>query len=547
MWTRSSMWDKSMLEETWWKRGIVYQIYPRSFQDTNDDGVGDLEGIRQRLDYLVWLGIDAIWMSPIFASPMADFGYDVSDYCAIHPLFGSLEDFDRLVRDAHHRGLKIILDFVPNHTSDRHLWFEDSRSSRSSPKRDWYIWRDGKPDGAPPNNWISNFGGSAWTPDKRTGQWYLHSFLPEQPDLNWRNPDLKEAMFGALRFWLDRGVDGFRVDVIWLLIKDEALRDNPPNPHFQPGQAQINRLIQAHNADQPEVHEVIAEMRRVLDHYGDRVLIGEVYLPLERLIAYYGRDLSGVHLPFNFQMIFAAWKASEICRLVLDYEHALPEGGWPNWVLGNHDQPRIATRVGDAQARIAAMLLLTLRGTPTLYYGDEIGIGKVQIPRDAVQDPWEKNEPGLGLGRDPSRTPFQWDRSANAGFTSGTSWLPLSHDASARNVEILKEDPRSILNLYRNLIQLRRSHVALSIGDFQYLHTEGELLVYERRHNGERLLVALNFGPEPRPLPLFGDATNARVLLSTSLDRASGPVGAPMLEANEGVILAVGVSTTIAR
>ena len=526
-----------MLEETWWKRGIVYQIYPRSFQDTNDDGVGDLEGIRRRLDYLVWLGVDAVWISPIFASPMADFGYDVSDYCAIHPLFGTLEDFDRLVRDAHDRGLKIILDFVPNHTSDRHPWFEDSRSSRSSPKRDWYIWRDGKPDGSPPNNWISNFGGPAWTEDKRTGQWYLHSFLPEQPDVNWRNPALKDAMFGALRFWLDRGVDGFRVDVIWLLIKDEALRDNPPNPHFQPGQAEINRLIQAHNADQPEVHEIIAEMRRVLDHYGDRVLIGEVYLPLERLIAYYGKDLSGVHLPFNFQMIFAAWKASEIFRLVLEYEQALPEGGGPNWVLGNHDQPRIAARVGDAQARIAAMLLLTLRGTPTLYYGDELGIGKVQIAHDAVQDPWEKNEPGLGLGRDPSRTPFQWDHSANAGFTSGMPWLPLSPDASARNVEILKEDPRSILNLYRNLIQLRRSHLALSVGEFQHLHTEGELLIYERRHSGERLLVALNFGDEPRPLPLSGDRTQVRVLLSTGWDRASGAVGPLMLEANEGVIL----------
>jgi alpha-glucosidase len=538
--------DKSMFEETWWKRGVVYQIYPRSFQDTNDDGIGDLEGVRRRLDYLVWLGVDAIWISPIFASPMADFGYDVSDYCAIHPLFGSLEDFDRLVRDAHDRGLKIILDFVPNHTSDRHPWFEDSRSSRSSPKRDWYIWREGQPGGSPPNNWISNFGGSAWTADKRTGQWYLHSFLPEQPDVNWRNPALKEAMFGALRFWLDRGVDGFRVDVIWLLIKDQGLRDNPPNPHFRPGQAEINRLIQAHNADQPEVHEVIAEMRRILDRYGERVLIGEVYLPLERLIAYYGKDLSGAHLPFNFQMIFAAWKASEICRLVLEYEHALPVGGWPNWVLGNHDQPRIAARVGDAQARIAAMLLLTLRGTPTLYYGDELGIGKVPIPDDAVQDPWEKNEPGLGLGRDPSRTPFQWDRSANAGFTSGTSWLPFSHDASVRNVEILKEDSGSILNLYRNLIQLRRSHLALSIGDFQNLHTEGELLVYERLHGGERLLVALNFGREPHPLPLSGDETHARVLLSTGLDRASGGVVAPTLEANEGVVLAVSLSTKIA-
>ena len=366
-----------MADFVWWKHGVVYQIYPRSFQDTNGDGVGDLKGIIERLDYLAWLGVDAIWISPIYPSPMADFGYDVSDYCNIDPLFGSLEDFDRLVAAAHARKIKVILDFVPNHTSERHPWFLESRASRVNPKRDWYIWRDGKPDGSPPNNWLSQFGGPAWAREARTGQYYLHSFLPEQPDLNWRNPEVRTAMYDVLRFWLDRGVDGFRVDVIWLLIKDAALRDNPPNPNYRPTEAGIHRFLQVYSADQPETHEVIAEMRSVLDRYDERVLIGEIYLPIERLVTYYGQDLRGAQLPFNFQLLHTAWTAAAVGKLVTDYEVALPPGGWPNWVLGNHDQPRIAARVGEAQARIAAMLLLTLRGTPTMYYGDELGIGRV--------------------------------------------------------------------------------------------------------------------------------------------------------------------------
>ena len=349
-----------MTGSVWWKRGVIYQIYPRSFQDTNGDGVGDLKGIAERLDYLKWLGIDAIWISPIYPSPMADFGYDVSDYCNIDPMFGSLDDFDRLVAAAHAREIKVILDFVPNHTSSQHPWFLQSRSSRSNPQRDWYIWRDGKPNGLPPNNWLSQFGGAAWTLDALTGQYYLHSFLREQPDLNWRNPAVRAAMYDVLRFWLAR-VDGFRVDVIWLLIKDAELRDNPPNPNYRPDEPGIHRFLPVYSADQPETHEVIAEIRRVLDQYDERVLIGEIYLPIERLVTYYGEDLGGAHLPFNFQLILTAWTTPAIAKLITDYEAALPPGGWPNWVLGNHDQPRIAARVTAAQARIAAMLL-SLRG-----------------------------------------------------------------------------------------------------------------------------------------------------------------------------------------
>jgi alpha-glucosidase len=527
-----------MLDMVWWKRGIVYQVYPRSYQDTDGDGIGDLEGIRRRLDHLAWLGVDAVWISPIFPSPMADFGYDVADYTGIEPMFGGLADFDRLVAEAHGRGLKVILDFVPNHTSDRHPWFLESRSSRDNRKRDWYIWRDGKPDGSPPNNWISHFGGPSWSFDEATGQWYLHSFLKEQPDLNWRNPQVRAAMYDALRFWLERGVDGFRVDVIWLMVKDEALRDNPENPAWQPHQAESGRLLQIHSADQPEVHAVIAEMRQVLDAYPERVLIGEIYLPLERLMTYYGKEGRGAHLPFNFQLLDTAWDARAIDRLVRDYEAALPPGGWPNWVLGNHDRPRIAARVGEDQARVAAMLLLTLRGTPTLYYGDELGIGRVEIPPDRVQDPWEKNEPGLGLGRDPVRTPMPWDERPGAGFTTGEPWLPLNADHATRNVARQAADPASMLTLHRRLIALRRERPALAVGEYVAVAAAGAVLAYERRHGDERLLVALNLSREPTTarLPVAG-----RVLLSTHLDRegeAAGPEVA--LRAGEGVVVEAG-------
>ena len=305
-----------MQELTWWQHAVIYEIYPRSFQDSNGDGIGDLNGILKRIDYLVVLGVDAIWISPIYPSPMADFGYDVADYCAIDPMFGTMEDFDRLLAEAHRRGLKVILDFVPNHTSDRHPWFLESRSSRDNPKRDWYIWRD------QPNNWMSHFGGSAWEFDEKTGQYYLHSFLKEQPDLNWRNPAVKAAMFDALRFWLRKGVDGFRVDVMWLMIKDDQFRDNPPNPGYRLGQPPHNRLLPIYNSDRPEVHDLVAEMRGVVDEFPERVLIGEIYLPVPQLMMYYGVDLRGANLPFNFQLLQCAWSATAVARSDL----AIPAG-----------------------------------------------------------------------------------------------------------------------------------------------------------------------------------------------------------------------------
>ena len=533
-----------MADATWWQKGIIYQIYPRSFQDTNGDGIGDLEGIRHRLDYLCELGVDALWISPIYPSPMADFGYDISDYRGIDAIFGTLESFDRLLTEAHGRGLKVILDFVPNHTSDQHPWFLQSRSSRQNPKRSWYLWRDPAPDGGPPNNWLANFGGSGWQFDAATGQYYYHAFLKEQPDLNWRNPEVRNAMYDALRFWLNRGVDGFRVDVLWLLIKDEHFRDNPPNPDWQPHQARIERLVQTYSADQPEVHEVVTEMRAVLEEYPDRVLIGEIYLPVERLVSYYGNKMRGAHLPFNFQLIFAPWTAQAISRIVAQYEAALPARGWPNWVLGNHDQKRIATRVGIAGARIAAMLLLTLRGTPTLYYGDELGLENVPVSPDQAQDPWEKNEPGLGLGRDPARTPMPWDGSKNAGFTTGTPWLPLNANSATCNVSALSADTGSILTLYRRLIALRRERPALHSGDYVAVQSDGDVMVFGRRDDrGLGLLVALNFGDLPQHVALPAHVAQARLLLSTALDREGEPVHAGLdLRPAEGAILDVSAS-----
>jgi alpha-glucosidase len=342
-------------------------------------------------------------------------------------------------------------------------------------------------------------------------------------------------MYDVLRFWLDRGVDGFRVDVIWLLIKDAALRDNPPNPNYKPTEAGIHRVLQVHSADQPEIHDVVAEMRSVLERYHERVLIGEIYLPLERLVSYYGRDLGGVHLPFNFQLIHAAWAASSIAKLITDYEGALPPGGWPNWVLGNHDQPRIAARVGTAQARIAAMLLLTLRGTPTLYYGDELGIGRIGVPPEAVQDTWEKNEPGLGLGRDPSRTPFQWDATPNAGFTHAKPWLPLDSGYAVCNAEMLRNDSTSILVLYHCLLSVRRRHEALATGTFRMIGVQGNALIYERVGQGERILVCLNFG-DTGQVVAGQHVCGGRILAVTHSDRTNLDANL-LLRPNEGLTI----------
>jgi alpha-glucosidase len=524
----------------WWQRGVVYQVYPRSFQDSNGDGLGDLNGIQARLDHLVDLGVDALWISPIYPSPMADFGYDVSDYKDVHPLFGDLAAFDALIAAAHARGLKVILDFVPNHTSDQHPWFMESRSSRANAKRDWYVWRDGKSDGSVPNNWLSEFGGPAWTLDETTSQYYYHAFLKEQPDLNWRNADVRDAMLDVLRFWLDRGVDGFRVDAIHHLIEAEHLRDNPLNPDWREGQSPARRLARLYSLDQEETHDAIAAMRALVDTYGDRVLIGEASLPIDQLMAYYGDEAPGFHLPFNFHLIKTSWDADAIAALIEQYEAALAGGKerWPNWVLGNHDRSRVASRIGAEQARVAAMLLLTLRGTPTIYQGEEIGMKDVPIPTQAVRDPWEQNVPGLGLGRDPERTPMQWDESEGAGFTSGDPWLPLSGDHAVLNVKQQRGEARSMLSLYRALLALRRAEPALSIGVHVKAEAIGPVLTVRRFHAGRWITVALNFSDQAQTLKNGADAHE--VLISTHLDRVAREIGATVkLRPNEGIVMAV--------
>ncbi len=521
----------------WWQRGVVYQIYPRSFQDTSGNGTGDLRGIISRLDYLVWLGVDAIWISPVYPSPMADFGYDVSDYCDIDPLFGTLADMDALIAAAHERGLKIILDYVPNHSSNRHPWFIESRRDRASPKRDWYLWCDGTPDGGPPNNWLSNFGGPGWTRDEPSGQYYYHSFLPEQPDLNWRNPEVRAAMFDVLRFWLQRGVDGFRVDVMWMMIKDDQYRDNPVNPHYAFGAASRESLIPLYTADRPEVMEVVGEMRAVVDEFADRVLIGELYLPIDRLVAYYGADGRGAHLPFNFQLLLLpTWDATAIADVVTRYEAALPPNGWPNWVLGNHDRPRIASRVGSAQARVAALLLLTLRGTPTLYMGDELGMLDTPTPPSEVQDPAETREPGKGIGRDPERTPFPWQPGPGAGFTTGRPWLRLGSDMP---LSVQRDDPQSMVSLYRALLALRRRHSALAGGRIDQVRVQGRVLSFRRTAEGEALAIFANTASTPATVAV----PPSEIALSTRSDRNNERVGGTMaLRSDEAVILRLGLA-----
>jgi alpha-glucosidase len=525
----------------WWQNGVIYQIYPRSFMDSNGDGVGDLPGIRSRLDYAQWLGVDAIWISPIFPSPMADFGYDVADYTDIEPLFGTLADFDRLLAGAHERGLKVMLDLVPNHTSDRHAWFQESRSSRDNPKRDWYMWRDAKPDGSPPNNWLGNFGGSGWEWDAATGQYYYHSFLKEQPDLNYRNPAVVAAMCDVLRFWLDRGVDGFRVDVIYYMMKDGQWRDNPPNPRFEPGDNPYLAQEPRYTYNQPEVHGLIRRFREVFDAYPERMMVGEIYLPYDELMQYYGADLDECHMPFNFELINLPWEAAALRAKVEAYEAALPPGGWPNWVLGNHDQHRIASRVGRAQARVAQMLLLTLRGTPTCYYGDELGMRDVDIPPEAEQDPFGRNVPGLGLGRDPERTPMQWDTTPHAGFTQGTPWLPVAADYKAYNVQVERGQADSTLQLVRRLLQVRRATPALNVGRYETVQTTApDVFAYLREADGRRTLIALNLGATEQRLDLSAVGASGTVAVSTHMDREGAEaLDALRLRADEGLVLSL--------
>lgn len=518
----------------WWQKGIVYQVYPRSFMDSNGDGVGDLQGIIERLDYIADLGVDAIWISPFYPSPMADFGYDVADYCDVDPLFGDLATFDRLVAEAHKRGIKLIVDYVPNHTSNKHQWFLESKRGKTNAKKDWYIWRDAKPDGSLPNNWGSMFGGAAWTWDEERQQYYFHQFAPEQPDLNWRNPEVKAAMFDVLRFWMKRGVDGFRMDVVYMIWKHP---DMPDHPFIEGAKGRnendiIGRQQSLYNYNQPGVHDVMREMRAVLDEFG-AIAIAEVWLDLKTRIEYY----KTFEMPFNFDFIGDneryQWSADFFRTTVERMEAALPANAWPNYVLGSHDMPRLASRYGsNLRARLAAMLLLTLRGTPTLYNGDEIGMVNGEITEEEVVDPQGKVL-GLAYSRDVCRTPMQWDSSAYAGFSTNKTWLPVNKDYQQRNVAAQVKEDKSILSLYRKLIAYRKAHASLHSGTYQSIDAPAGVYAYKREADGETHLIALNFTGDAKSLNVKGE-----IILSTGLDR-SGAIETLNLVGDEGVIVKI--------
>lgn len=486
----------------WWRHGVFYQVYPRSFADGNGDGVGDLSGLLDKLEHLAWLGVDGVWLSPVYRSPMADFGYDVSDHCDIDPLFGELATMDAVIARCHQLGLRVMLDWVPNHTSDRHPWFLESRSSRSSPKRDWYIWRDGTAD-RPPTNWLAAFGGSAWTWDEHTAQWYLHLFLPEQPDLNWANPEVVRAQQDVLEFWLDRGVDGFRADVVHLIGKDEVLVD-------QPSELAHLDLVGVH--DHPRTHELLRGIRRVLDEApGDHAMVGEVTLGSAELLApYYGHH-DELHLVFNFALLRSKWDADEWATVISDAEAALaPRDAWPTWALSNHDNPRQRTRYGgsEARSRVAAVVLLTLRGTPFLFAGEELGLLDAEVPAARRVDPG---------GRDGCRAPIPWSADAPLHGWPTEAWLPFPPEAHERSVQRQLADESSMLHLYRRLIALRHSSPALTSGSFRLVEAPEGVLAYQRSTDNDVRWVVANFNDRPVDIELPAEG-GLRVDLSSLPD-----------------------------
>ncbi|MGA2837514.1 MAG: alpha-amylase family glycosyl hydrolase [Acidimicrobiales bacterium] len=460
----------------WWRTGVLYQVYPRSFADSDGDGVGDLAGIVDRLAHLEWLGVDGLWLGPVNVSPHADWGYDVADYLDVDPELGTLGDLDRLIAEAGRRGIRVLLDLVPSHTSDRHPWFVDSRSSRSARHRNWYVWADPRPDGSRPNNWVSSFGGPAWTLDEVSGQFYLHNHLVEQPDLNWWEEEVRAAFDDIIAFWLDRGVAGFRIDVCHGMIKDALLRDNPPAEETDPLDVRLFGQRPVYNGDRPEVHEVIRRWRRLADRYPDRVLLGETPVPTaESLAAYYGNGHDELHLAFNFAYLESPFEAEALRTVVEATEEALPTAGWPVWTGSNHDLGRFATRWAEGRperVRVALVILLCLRGTPVLYQGDELGLCDTDVPPERMVDPLGVRYWPAYPGRDGARTPMPWRDAPGGGFTRPgvEPWLPFG-DLAACNVEGQRGDPDSMLHLAHDLIALRRAEPALRTGGYRSLET----------------------------------------------------------------------------
>ncbi|HEU5402865.1 MAG TPA: alpha-glucosidase [Terriglobales bacterium] len=514
---------------TWWKSAVFYELYPRSFGDSNGDGVGDLNGITAHLDYLKQLGVDAIWITPCFPSPQVDFGYDVSDYENIDPMYGTLKDFDRMQQEAKKRGIRIILDLVVNHTSDQHAWFKDSRSSRTSAKRDWYIWRDGRGPAQPPNNWTSTFGGSAWQWDNTSKQWYYHYFYIQQPDLNWRNPAVKQAIYDTSAWWYQRGVAGFRLDAVDTLYEDPKLTDNPilpgKNAYGDPNENEI------HNKKLPEVHDALKGLREVADKY-NAVLIGETWTSnIDELKAYYGQHNNELQMPMDFMFMKVDKLSPPEFRKQIDAIEG--SGGWPVFVISNHDNVRSYNRYGDgahndAIAKLMGAFYLTLRGSPIMYYGEELGMENNDPKRkEDVRDPigrtgWPKEK-----GRDGERTPMQWNTASNAGFTTGKPWLPVPSSYKTHNVASELKDPNSVLSIYKKVLGLRHTDAALTNGDYVALNTSDEhVMSYLRRYQGRAVLVVLNMSAQPQKtafdLASQGvQAARARTLVTTAGKPAS--------------------------
>jgi alpha-glucosidase len=500
----------------WWRDGVLYQVYPRSFADSDGDGTGDLRGIADRLDHLAWLGVDGLWLNPTFPSPNADWGFDVADYRDVHPDLGTLADLEDLIAAAGERGIRVLLDLVPNHTSDEHPWFVEARGDRDAPHRDWYVWRDPGPDGAPPNNWRSIFGGPAWEPDGASGQSYLHMFHRKQPDLNWWNDAVRAEFEAILNFWYDRGVAGFRIDVANGIVKDRALRDNPG--FAGPEEAQAWRplgQVPRHSLNQPEVHDVFRRWRALgAGRDPEPLLLGEtVVRDLEQLMRFYGDD-DGLQLALNVVFLDADLDAAQLAGVVARTERLLPDGAWPLWTASNHDVVRFPTRWAggeERRIRVALAILLTLRGTPVLYYGDEIGMREAEVPADRVLDPVGLRRDDDHPGRDGARTPMPWTDEPGAGFTAAgvEPWLPFGD--LAVNVAAQRADPGSVLHLVRDLIALRRAHDDLHAGAYTPLEAPGGAWAYRR---GERAVVALNLSDARVVVP----GVSGRVAIGT--DRA---------------------------
>jgi len=507
-----------MNQQPWWQKGVIYQIYPRSFLDTTHNGIGDLKGIIRKLDYLKTLGIGGVWLCPIFPSPMYDFGYDTSDYYDIEPLFGSMETFEELLLKAREKKIRILLDLALNHSSHLHPWFVESSSSRNDPKADWYIWADPRPLKRPPNNWKSVFGGPAWTWSEQRKQFYLHSFLPEQPDLNWRNPEVKKQIFKILHFWLEKGVDGFRLDVVDFYLKDEKLRSNPLRLGRRPYEMQKH----IYDKNRPENIEIMKETRALLDHYPEKMALGEVAERNTKIAAsYYGPENNGLHLNFNFNFLEQPWKAAAFQKAIEEWENLLGPENWPVYTLSNHDVPRHFSRYGNClgRARVAATLLLTLRGTPVLYYGEEIGMPQGKIPRSRILDPVGKRYWPFHPGRDGSRTPIQWTGDRNSGFTPSNPWLPVNHDYKRVNLAAQKKDPNSLFHFYRGLINFRNNSMALQRGEIQFLDLKNpQILAFKRQDPVESLLIILNFSSRKQPVVLPSEFSGAKLVFSWKKD-----------------------------